>query len=199
MSESDYPHWKEALFGNGHAANLYCAVKYGFWHAAHLLLAAVLLVVYVAVRLWRAIPSAPNTGASEKVRSVTQSSAGKKVGRVVTGLLFGAMALFCLGWFIYMLVFETVALLITLGAIVGGIALLFGAAWLNQRFRITQRTADVTMAGAGKVVDVGSKAKDKSKDKPLLRRLLGYCPVSMDLEPKWFDNLEERLFEGMDE
>lgn len=54
MEHDEYPHWKTALFGNGHAANLYCAVKYATWHVAHLLLVAigaVFVVVFVPLSL----------------------------------------------------------------------------------------------------------------------------------------------------
>lgn len=37
----DYPHWRTALFGNGHVAYLYCAVKYTLWHLFHVLFVVV--------------------------------------------------------------------------------------------------------------------------------------------------------------
>lgn len=36
----DYPSPREALFGNGHTENLYCAAKWLMWHGIHLFLVA---------------------------------------------------------------------------------------------------------------------------------------------------------------
>lgn len=52
MTDDDYyPTVREALFGNGHTANLYCAVKYIMWHLIHIIFAALGLIVGVGVIL----------------------------------------------------------------------------------------------------------------------------------------------------
>lgn len=57
--DDHYPHWRTALFGNGHIANVYCAVKYTLWHLFHALFVALgIVLIVLAVPLlfaWRGI------------------------------------------------------------------------------------------------------------------------------------------------
>lgn len=52
MNDDDhYPTVREALFGNGHTANLYCAIKYFMWHLIHIMFAIMGVVVGTGVLL----------------------------------------------------------------------------------------------------------------------------------------------------
>jgi hypothetical protein len=207
-SESKYPHWKTALMGNGHVANLWCAIKYFIWHGAHLLLAVLGVALFVLVKGYRGIkrvlgyvtpdstPSVPTPDLNlrEKLTSETASDAGIVV-----------LVLLLVGWFGYLgyaLLMYALANPILFLAWVGGITLAVVAlaigAIIAIKLELGKRTKQTAKVTGVKTVETASVVKEKSKETRGLRRLLGYCPVSMSLEPKWFDSFTERLF-GDDE
>jgi len=88
-TEDHYPSPREALFGNGHIANLRCAVKWFVWQGGYFLLAVVgllalaLYTVYSylkkgAVAIGSRVPTGRAGGAAVR--------AGAPVGRAVRGV-----------------------------------------------------------------------------------------------------------------
>jgi hypothetical protein len=203
MGDSDdYPSWKEALFGNGHAANLYCAVKYAFWHATHALLAVLLLAVFVivkvAVTVGRAInavtpdstPSAPRPGLMDRL----SGPRAKAFARGSVAFAFIGSVVYCISMLVYFIITAPLAVAAAFGLVVLiiGVVILWFAV-KDRVFSALKRSGGAAANATGKAVKRGSEIRQKSEKKPLVRRLLGYCPVSMNLNPKWFDRLEQRL------
>jgi len=206
-TESEYPHWKEALFGNGKVANLWCAVKYGIWHGAHLLLAVLGVLLFVLVKAYRGLKRVlgyvtpdsaptvptPNIGLKEKLTSERASDAG-----------IVAFLLICIGWFgwlAYEVIVYALANTITFLAIVGGITLgiialiigIVGVLLIEKHFGVKERSKKTVKVTGVKTAEKAGAVKEKSKETPLFRRILGYCPVSMSMEPKWFNSFAEKL------
>jgi len=207
-SESEYPHWKTALFGNGHAANLYCAVKYAIWHGAHILLAIIAVagvVLYKALNLAaRAIrrvapESSPNVPPPDvDVRAALTSERASNIG--IIALVIALIVWF--GWIAYELLLYALANTILFFAWIGGVTvalvLLAISSLIAAKLSLGERSKQAAVATGATTKRKAGAVKEKSKETRGLRRLLGYCPVSMSLEPKWFDSFTERLF-GDDE
>lgn len=156
-SENEYPSPREALFGNGHVANLRCAIKYFVWQFGHALY-AVLLVPFVLIG-----SLLPEVTDGSRLDSAIET--GKTVGEYGMLGLAAISIVFGIAVILYMLILSP---LYTIGMFVLGavsIALAFG------------------------LFVVGSTVSDTAPDKPGLRRVYGYCPVSMDMKPKWFDRI----------
>lgn len=201
---SDYPHWREALFGNSHVANLWCAIKYFIWHGAHLLLALLGVALFVLVKAYRGLKRAvgyvtpdsapsmptPDVDLREKLTSETASEAGIVL-----------LVLLLIGWSSYLgyvLLMYALANPILFLAWVGGatlcvVALVIGV-FIALKLELGKRSKQAAKVTGVKTVKTASKVKEKTKNTPGLRRILGYCPVSMSLEPKWYESFTERLF-----
>lgn len=156
----DYPNPKEALLGNGHVANAYCAAKWAIWQFFHLLVAVTALVFVIPpAHVVKWIGKRPPTtilivaGALNRALDyIIESRGGRAVGKAVFYsliVIFGAV----------------VVPFIALDNVYRGSRL---QAWLNRG----QTTA---------------------KQTPGVRRLYGDCPVSLSLEPKWFERFVKRF------
>lgn len=122
-ADEEYPSAREALFGNDHAANLYCACKWLLWHLFHLLF-------------------------------------------VVTGAILLAIVV------PFMLLYRGLRY-------VG----LRGGGWLARR--LGPRTERVTARSAGTLTAAGESARTT----PVTRRIYGECPVSIKVDPRWFERV----------
>lgn len=120
----EYPHWRTALFGNGHVANLYCGCKYVLWHTLHVLLVVIgVLLVAGAVPLFLAYRA---------VRYV-----GLPVAR-----------------------------------------------WLDDRARTAESPYETRTRVATRVETI--------REAPVTRRIYGYCPVHLKINPRWYESLGQR-------
>ena len=208
-TESEYPHWKTALFGDDKAANLWCGIKYFVWHGAHLLLAAIGVLVFVLLTIYGKVTDAldyvvPNTaptvptpdlGIKEKLTSERASDVG-----ILLFALSGVASIGILGYHLIVFVLaNTMLFFATVGAItlsVAGLGIgIYMFVFINDRYNIVEHTRRRTKHTSVKTVRVASTAKEKSKQTPVFRRLVGYCPVNMSMEPRWFDTLAEKLFD----
>lgn len=187
MNEDKYPHWKEALFGNdGAVANLRCAVKYAFWHAGYALLAVLGVVLLTGAWL---IDRVTGTETVARVRSAFShpyvSDAVDLTVAWACGIVLGIYASVVIIKVIRdpMLLVEIIAVCV---GIVGGLLVLLALGiYLWERTRDTRQTTAAVMGGAAR------KAGERAVETPGVRRVYGQCPVSMDIEPKWFERVTE--------
>ncbi|AGM11617.1 hypothetical protein HCTV5_6 [Halovirus HCTV-5] len=187
MEENKYPHWKDALLGNdGAVANLRCAVKYGFWHAGYALL-GVLGIVLLALA-WT-FDKVTGTGAVDRVQSFLAhpyvDDATDLILAWAVGVYFGAIA----SWLIIKIIREPFLLVeliaVCVGVIVGALAIVAVAAYLWKKTRDTRQTTVALAGGAAR------RAGERAVETPGVRRVYGQCPVSMDIEPKWFERMTQ--------
>lgn len=187
MNEDKYPHWKEALFGNdGAVANLRCAVKYGFWHTGYLLLLALGLVLLSAAWLIdRATGSSVASRVNDFFAHPYVDDATDLILAWAAGVYLGAIA----AWVIIEVIRDPMLLVYgvagAIGTIVGLVALAFVISYL---WNLTQDTRQTTVAVAG---GAARRAGERAVETPGVRRVYGQCPVSMDIEPKWFERVTE--------
>jgi len=194
MDEDKYPHWKDALFGNHNAvANLRCAVHYVFWHAVYALIAVIGVVVVGAIKAGKAI--APYLGPVGeplvagldaifgKVSYVMNHRYTKKLGDAVLLIFAVGVIVGAVGGLAFLLYTEFWATLTLIGGVLLGCVALFGllilAEYLHDPAKNAASGAAMKMNAAG----------EKAVQTPGIRRVYGECPVSMDMAPKWFDDL----------
>lgn len=185
--DDKYPHWKDALFGNhGLRANLRCGVKYMVWHGSYALLAFFGLL---AMGIFGTLDRMADTKTAQNVGEKLQTSRAKKTLRTLVyaiGILFVLGFTGATGYLIYLNPMEFLAAIgLMVCTVVAVVAVAFGMDYLAS-------SETVNKAG-NKVASGASKVGQKSKVTPVARRVYGHCPVSMDLEPKWFENFEDKL------
>jgi len=207
-TESEYPSWRTALFGNSHAANLYCAVKYFIWHAAHALLAVPALALFLLVKAYHGLQYVSETISPERTPAVPTPDMNVKekfTSEKASKAGIWVLLVLLVGWFGYLgyvLVLYILANTVQFLAIVGGIALAIivlavgvrAAMFFDNRHNLVERTKGGAKQTTTRTVRTAGVIKEKSKETPLVRRVLGYCPVSMSIEPRWFDAYSELLF-----
>lgn len=192
--EDEYPHWRDALFGNHDAvANLRCAAHYVFWHSVYALiaLAGVLVVGLITAGKIAAPLFGPledrivaglvwlHDGAS-RVANHRWTELAAEAGVIV---LFLGGTLYLVGMLLFFLYTHFWA---TAGAILGavvGTLLLFGAVVVFEILRDPVKRLGSKLA-------VGARtAGERAVETPGVRRVYGECPVSLDQAPRWFDQL----------
>lgn len=196
MESEEYPSVRRALFGDeDKAANIWCGVKWVFWHVSHLLLALLLILLGIIIvpfaLLHRGLTRGSQTTAAAKVRVVLhQIGSNPTVVKAFQALLVLVIAVLGVGalafavWFFlnYPMVF-----LRALGLSLGVVAGLFGGALLVEyALPIIGRKLKTVAAYFGVV-------REKSEGTPVARRVIGYCPVSMDINPRWFEKVFGKL------
>jgi hypothetical protein len=205
MSNEDnpYPHWKEALFGeNGHASNAYCAVKYGIWHVSHVLLAGamlcglgMLLLVQGSFQLVQRvanieIPDMLKIGAIPRFRAAMNSKYGKRLMRHLSYLALITLLVILLAFIIYVLIVDTLVAVASILTVIVPIILI----WIDGKYQLYQHFVPAKKVAVKK----SSNVKDRSTETPYLRRVLGYCPVHMDIDPKWYRSFDEKMVEWIE-
>lgn len=201
-----YPHWKDALFGNGHVANLRCAGKYLFWHLLYGVLAVIGLVLvgshYVLTGVADRVPSKHIgnlfswfAGGVDRTADVLHNRRLKKwIGNTVLVLL-GLSALVVLGWGISFMIQHPWMALESVVLVLGIISLMFAAAYIEDRWEPGARTKyglKIAVARVASALTSSARiAGSKAKETPGVRRVYGNCPVSMNIEPKWFGKITE--------
>lgn len=183
-AESEYPSWRTALFGNGHAANIRCAIKYGFWQLGYVLLAlvggAILAVLYPFVKL----------AGSDAMSRVVAATDNRRLRRAFVWLGRGFVALLALAvaaLVIRAIIRHPFEALVT---VAGTVAIVVG---ILVVFLLIEVLADALAPTRRRVEKRAAKAGERAQQTPVARRLYGYCPVSTDIEPKWFERLTERF------
>lgn len=183
----EYPHWREALFGNnGAVANLRCAVKYGFWHAGYLLM--LLLGIVLLVGAW-ALDRVTGTETVARLRSASQHP---YVSDAVDLILAWACGVY-LGLVVAVGLIEVIRnpmlLVYGIGIAIGTIVVLAVVVALAVNvWRATRETRQTTVQVVG---GAARQAGERAVETPGVRRVYGQCPVSMDIEPKWFERVTE--------
>lgn len=194
MDSEEYPSVRRALFGeDDRAANLWCGVKWVVWQATHLLLALLLvaagLLLAIPFLVWFGLKKGGETGPGEKARETLRGiGSNPKVVKGVRCFLYLAMAVIVslvVAITVWFLIYEPEALLIGTLAALGFLALLalvIGLVesvfpWLGRKMQ--------------PVLEYFGYVREKSEDTPVARRVVGYCPVSMDINPRWFEKLFE--------
>lgn len=158
---TEYPSPREALFGNGHVANLYCALKWATWQWVHFWLAVVYLLFFVpAGWVGRRMDFQP-----------------PRMLVVAGALLTAALDALYETWPMRVVRRLTWYAMLSVGAAVLGPFIivdkyLYQGSWLQ---RLLHRSADT------------------AKETPGVRRVYGECPVSVDMEPRWFERLVGRF------
>jgi len=173
--EDKYPSWRDALFGDHDAvANIRCAIHYIFWHAAYALIAvAGLIVVGTIIAVSAVVPS--NGWAdtlTEKVVNILEHRHTQTVSEIMLGI--GLIFIIgTLGYITIMIALQDPFLLLQgIGYIVGGIIISIFVLYV----------ADI-------LADPAKNAANKATETPFINRIYGKCPVSVNVTPKWFDNL----------
>jgi len=185
MNEDKYPHWKDALFGEDSTyANLKCAVKYGIWHAAYALLAVLGAVLVVAATV---VDRALGSSLVNSVLAFSRHPKVKFAGRAIVISVLGIWCLFALGLAAMEFYYNPIYLLYTAAAIAGVIGVLVFAFVVDEKTREQRKTVVYS------INDVAVRVGSKAKETPGVRRIYGRCPVSMDIEPKWYQNLKNKF------
>lgn len=185
MEEDKYPHWKDALFGEDSAyANLKCAVKYGIWHAAYALLTVLGAGLVIAAVV---IDKITGSSLANRVMKIADHPKVKFAGRAIVVSILGIWVLFALGMVAVEFYHNPIYLVYTAAAIAGVIVALIGIIIVEEKTQEYRQT--VVRSANGVAVRVGTKAKET----PGVRRIYGRCPVSMDIEPKWYQNLKDKF------
>lgn len=175
MSEdTHYPTVREALFGNGHAANAWCAIKYTFWHMAYLLLTVMGGFLFVGFKFAEFVDSRIDAGGI--TTKVVTHKYVKLAGRLFIYGFLGVGVAFML-YFAYK---NPILFLATSGGFVWAAIL-----WFVGEKEIYPRVNPYLESISGYLNRFGQTTKQK----PVTRRVYGYCPVDFDIEPKWFDRL----------
>lgn len=179
-----YPHWKDALFGGDTIANIRCAIKYTFWHLTYLLMGIVgaFLVVVATV-----LGKLGRTSAARKVGAAARDDRVKKAVDVLFLMTFGFVVV---GGLIVVAAF----IILHPFAFLKGAAMFIGAALLALGLLLVYEKSESWLKGAmyktAKPIGSGAKkAGSKAVQTPGVRRVYGECPVSWDIEPKWFDKI----------
>lgn len=215
MTETDhYPSPKEALFGNGHIANLRCAIKWFVWQGGYALLAVVGLVALAlytvysylkkgALAVGSRLPTGRAGGAVERGLSPIGRAAVGVGSRIHDGwvwlrendyVVLGAMLVFAAalgvaaivatGFVLWFILMNPITYLAIIGAVAHvGVFLLGWAIYTEEREKTVSEMAGKSL----------SKAGNKAKETPGVRRVYGNCPVHWSLEPKWFDKLASKF------
>jgi len=182
----EYPSWRKALFGSDAVANLRCAIKYVVWHGAYAVLALFGGLLYIGATVVDKLRS--NERASGAVNRTVHSPRARKIGTYIFSAISIAYLAGALAYILYilalMLMENALVTIVTLGAIVLlSILLIAGLVYLGPRVKgAAKRGGRAASSGWKKTVEV-------SKDTPGLRRVIGKCPVSLDIEPRWFEKL----------
>lgn len=195
MTEDEYPSWRKALFGNGHVANLKCAGKYGFWHGLYAVIAVLMFVVYGLCRVWDAIMSVGvsregDSGPSWLIEKMRSEKFKDAVAAVILVFGFGWI-LTVMGALIYAFIQEPVQMAIDVAIVLGVVILLviiavsviFAGTFIWNLFERGAEKYGPTVTMKASAVSKTAKATKG------VRRVYGRCPVSFDIEPKWFQKL----------
>lgn len=185
-NEEEYPHWKTALFGNQNAvANLRCAIHYVFWHAVYGLMALVFGTILLGLKVIGAV--VPVGRAKNVVHAVAENDTVKDVFR---GIVLIAGAILCILTItiaiaaLVIIMLEHFWTFVTVSVIsIVAIAIFIGAIVLLEEYG--NSIGRVLSRGASGARTAGEKATNT----PGIRRVYGECPVSMDMSPKWFDDM----------
>lgn len=192
--EDEYPHWKDALFGNHNAvANIRCAIHYVFWHSVYALIAIIGGLLIGAIKVGTLVAPIFGPLGEPIVRGLKRAQNGlstvanheytEMVAIGALAIAFVAGILFMVGALLYFLYTQ---FWMTIGIIAGsaiGLAALFGVALLVEYL------SDPAKNAASSVAMKASAAGQRAVETPGIRRVYGQCPVSIDQAPKWFENL----------
>lgn len=166
-----YPDPLAVIKGNGHVANAWCAVKYLAWHTAWFAFVALASVIvgFVGALWWvgTRIPasSIPRPQAWENLKAWV----GQHEDEVLVAIVaFGYGAFF--GHDPLAAVLAPVIFAVVAGVVLGVMTALFAALeWVYDHW--PRETAD------------------SIRDKPVARRVYGYCPVKLTMKPKWAERM----------
>lgn len=197
-----YPHWKDALFGDdGIVANLRCGTKYVSWHGLHIILATIILGIVLTVKF---LETVSETKSCEVAVNKLRSDRVKNVTITVTKGLSAFIVLAFISAGGYLAIKNPFEFLKGIGLFIGILALslaitlvLMGAYLLvSSRIKPTIERKSRESDRIPSKKDVSSKASEVaevSKETPVVRRVYGRCPVSFEIEPKWFEKFIDKL------
>lgn len=195
-----YPYWKDALFGSEGFANFRCGVKYGIWHGLHVILASIIIC---AVLFARFLDTVARTRTAEVVSNKLRSEKTKTLIFKSTKGISILLIAFTSIWTIFFAITNPTEfgfiLILTLTLcstvfIISVIAKLIHIGIIRvissykSRVRKSERVPDLD-----KVSTKATGVAEISKETPVVRRVYGQCPVSIHIEPKWFDSLLDKL------
>lgn len=187
MSETEYPSWRDAISDSDKIANLRCGLKYIFWHTAYLLLAAFgVIIVGGATLLDRITGSSVATA----VRNALDTPTAKKISRYAVDVVLIIGMIITLWLLITIILMDPVAFAIALTVVIALFLTLFAGAIVWEK--VGPRIRGILSQASKPIVRGASKAGSKAVETPGVRRVYGNCPVSMDIEPKWFENLFDK-------
>lgn len=198
-----YPSPREAIFGNGHVANAWCALKYISWHLLYAFLAVCLGLLSVGIKVGDSVSERiPLRGARRITEGIRRGAgwihSGLTHSRVksVAALLIGVLGVISLVASIVAVVLMFIDQPIQFIVMLGIIIVLCAAAVLviHVGKHLRKRFTSAGKAMGDVVVPVQqrtNKIRTRARDTTAVRRVYGYCPVSMDVEPKWFERVDD--------
>lgn len=175
MAETEYPSWRDVLEDDSKIANLHCAAKYVFWHTAYALLAVfgLALVQFAKVYQW-----ITGTSGAKRVSNIMSSSRAKAASRYMANAL---------------LILGAVLAIVTIGLMLLEDPVLFVMAvgWIVGVFIISMLVVLFVDEGLPYLRQLLGGTGERAAQTPVVRRVYGRCPVHMDIEPQWYEELFE--------
>lgn len=198
-----YPSPREAIFGNGHVANAWCALKYVSWHLLYAFLAVCLGFLSIGIKMVDSVSGRIPLWGTGRVTGGARRGAGwihsalthSRVKYLTTPLL-AVIAVVCfvvgIGGLVLMIIDDPFAFFVMLGVLIvlcaAFVLVIHVSIYLRKRFASTGRTVgDVVVP----VQQRANRIRTQARDTTAVRRVYGYCPVSMDVEPKWFERVDD--------
>ncbi|MFB6236962.1 MAG: hypothetical protein ABEH81_01190 [Halopenitus sp.] len=173
MTEEEYPHWKAVLLSKEKVWNAYCTIKYVIWHGLHAIHAVIVgVVMLLAVILERMFGFSISEIVSDKLDHPAILKTAKSVAMLFFLLSIGVF-LVAVAAFFYVLYQNPLETGIGIVGIIVYFAVGFALLKLNRIY--------------------GKPIRSKAKTTPVVRRIYGQCPVSMEIEPKWYQKFRERI------
>lgn len=200
QDSDEYPSIRKALLGNGHAANLYCGVKWLFWQLTHLIIAGAMLFGTVIV----AIVIIPLIAYGLLTEYVTKGRIASKLPKItsrapnititethVKRLVQGGTAFVVTVIFVNVILLFIGAPILFLATV--GVLTIIGIGLAAEYMLWTNLVRDYLSEKKNNSAQKFEQTRQKSEQTAVTRRVLGYCPVSMDIDPKWYKTLKQKL------
>lgn len=178
---NQYPSPWEALFGNGHVANIRCGLKYIAWQLVWLVTTVIFSAAYVCYVIVSQIPRIVPTdnrvarGISGWLYRRGEWVEGwfEKYGGVLVAIWIAFCLLVIATGAILMFIANPIAFIIGVGMVIGtlvvSVIVVLLHEWLSAK-------------------NTGQKIANT----PGVRRVYGNCPVSFTMKPKWTRRFYER-------
>lgn len=197
--KNKYPHWRVALFGDDDfRANLRCFIKYFSWHILYIILTILSIIMY---SLFVTVDKVGNFRLYLWFKKKMKSNIFVKILTIIIYITISGLFLGFLILVGYSIIMSPIESLMVISFLLVSLILIFlleiGMLILASKLSIGKKAGKRMGSEASKtpsiILNSLSKISKKSKVTPGIRRVYGYCPVSIHIEPRWFSDLENKL------